>query len=129
MNKNAAEIKQRLDLPSFLLSRYGAIFHNGRAACLKAHLHNHNDKNPSMPLSKNQEAVQCVAGDHLNGWADCFQVVRVMEGVDFPTAKLFCAEFVGLKNAAPTKRKSMAKKHDTVPFLPPSRRLSFREQA
>ncbi len=126
---DAAEIKQRLDLPSFLLSRYGVTFRNGRTACLKAHLHNHGDKDPSMPLSKNQKAVKCVAGDHLGGWADCFKVVQEMEGVDFPTAKQICGEFVGLKNTTQTKRKDLSKKNATVGNLHSPRRLPWREQS
>ncbi|MCH8041445.1 MAG: hypothetical protein IH977_14045 [Nitrospinae bacterium] len=126
---NAAEIKQRVDLQTFLLSRYGVTFRNSRAACLKAHLHAHGDKDPSMPLSKNQKAVKCFAGDHLNGWADCFKVVQEMEGVDFPTAKQICGEFVGLKHTTPLKRKSMAKKSPIIADVPLPRLLPWREQA
>lgn len=129
MNKNAAEIKQLLDLPSFLKSRHGVSFEKGRAKCLKAELHTHGDKDPSLILSKNRKAVKCMAGDHLNGWADCFQVVQVMEGVDFLTAKTICGEFVGLKSATQTKRRDLSKENATVVDLLPPRCLSWREQA
>ena len=45
-----------------------------------------------------------MAGDHLNGWADCFKVLQENEGVDFPTAKKICGEFVGL-NGQPSPRR------------------------
>ena len=129
MNKNAAEIKQRLDLPTFLLSHYGVTFRNGRAACLKAHLHTNGDRNPSMQLHKNGQRVRCFAHDCLGGWADVFKILQEIEGVDFPTAKQICGEFIGLKSGTQLKRRHISKKNETVSFFPPPRRLAWREQA
>jgi len=126
---NNAEIKQQVDLEAFILNRYGVTFSHGKAACLRAELHNHGDRNPSMLLSKNGNSVKCFAGDHLGGWADCFKVVQEMEGVDFPTAKQICGEFLGLKSATPSKRQGRAKKSATVADLPQPRRLSGRDKA
>ncbi len=102
---DASEIKRRLDLPSFLRSRYGIEFHRNAAKCLFSERHTHGDARPSMVLSRDHTAVRCMAGDHLDGWADCFEVVQRKDGVDFPTAKQVCAEYAGMNGEKSSARR------------------------
>jgi hypothetical protein len=95
------EIKGGLDLTGFLHARYGTTFSSkGWAPCLFAGDHKHGDIHPSMQLSKDRHAVKCWAGNHLNGWADCFQVVMRKEAIAFPEARRICAEYAGLPTEA-----------------------------
>ena len=92
----AEELKHRISLERLLEQRYGVIFRHSKARCLFAEQHAHGDQNPSMILSQDGHRVKCLAGDHLKGWADCFQVVQIKESVSFPEAKRICARFVGV---------------------------------
>jgi len=96
MKGDVAEIKSRLNLPEFLQSRYGVEFKNGKASCLLKDRHVHGDRNPSMLLSKDEKAVRCLAGDHLNGWADVFAVLQKKDGLTFLQAKQAVADYLGM---------------------------------
>ena len=111
MKVDPSLIRARLDLPNFLHSRYGLTFQHGKARCLFADRHKNGDRNPSWVLSRDGRSVKCMAGDHFQGFQDCFGILMVFEGLGFPQAVQECLNFIrGIapNTNGPSKRRIVA---------------------